>query len=499
MYCIYLPKHMVTTMAQARKELFFAVRIRFIAHYCGQFLLVIAALNLVTLAVALINSDRDIAISYAAVVTGLWLLGLLLSRIKTHGHMQMNEAMVLVALVFIVVPLITAIPLLISGIPFIDALFETISAATTTGLSTLGPVGQRPITFMFARAWMQWYGGLGILVLSLALIVRPGISALRLSSLDAPDDLVGGTRAHARRVFYVYSVLTACGLLAWLLLGGSPGEGVLYILAAVSTGGFAPTDGSFADLPGLRLAWVATLTTISGAIPLALYHNVWRTGWRTLLGNVELRSLLVACAVMTCLLGGSLWAQGMDLSGVLRHAPLMAISAQTTSGFSSLDPAALDAGSKTTLILAMAMGGSVGSTAGGFKLLRVVILFGLLYRCLKSMSLPSDAVVDQRLGARRIEATEVQDALMIIIMFIMVVFFSWIPFLTYGYAPLDALFEVVSATGTVGLSSGITQAGMPAGLKLILCADMLLGRLEFVAWMIFFYHRTWLGRKRGNR
>jgi trk system potassium uptake protein TrkH len=189
----------------------------------------------------------------------------------------------------------------------------------------------------------------------------------------------------------------------------------------------------------------------------------------------------------------------MNISEVLKHAPLMAISAQATSGFSSLDSGSLDNGSKTVLILSMAMGGSVGSTAGGFKLLRVLILFGLLYRFLNTMSVPPNAVIDQRLGGRRIEATEVQDALMIILMFIIVVFLSWAPFLVYGYAPLDALFEVVSATGTVGLSSGITQAGMPALLKLILCADMLLGRLEFVAWMVFFYHRTWFGRKRGYR
>lgn len=289
-------------MTQPRKELFFAVRIRLIARYCGQFLLVTAALNLVIVAFALFNSDTAIAVSYAAVIGGLCLLGLVLVKIKAHGHIQMNEAMVLTTLVFIMVPLIATIPLLISGTPFVDALFETVSAATTTGLSTLGPIGQRPMTFTFARAWMQWYGGLGIVVLSLSMIVRPGMSALRLSSLDAPDDLVGGTRAHARRVFQVYCVLTCCGLLAWLLLGGRPLQGLFYVLAAVSTGGFAPTDGSFADLSGLRLAWVATLTSISGAIPLALYHNVWRTGWRKLFGNVELRALLAACAVMTCLL-----------------------------------------------------------------------------------------------------------------------------------------------------------------------------------------------------
>ena len=189
----------------------------------------------------------------------------------------------------------------------------------------------------------------------------------------------------------------------------------------------------------------------------------------------------------------------MPFADILKHAPLMALSAQTTAGFSSLDPGGLDPGSKAILIVAMAMGGSVGSTAGGFKLLRVLILLGLLYRLLKSLSVPPNAVVEQRLGQRRIEPNEVQDALMIILLFIGVVFVSWIPFLVYGYAPLDALFEVVSATGTVGLSSGVTKASMPVFLKLVLCADMLLGRLEFVAWMVFFYHRTWFGRKRGDK
>ena len=486
-------------MPQSRQELVFAVRLRVISRYCGQFCLVIAVLNLVTLAVALLHSEFRIAASYAAIIAFLLCLWFLLGRVKISGRMQMNEAMVLAALVFLGVPLIMATPLVVNGTPFIDAFFETVSAATTTGLSTLGPIEERSRTLIFARAWMQWYGGLGIVVFSLALIVRPGMSALRLASLEAPDDLVGGARAHARRILSVYTALTVCGFLAWLAFCGQPLEGALYVLAAVSTGGFAPTSGSFADLSSVKLAWVVTLTCLSGAVPLALYQKAWRKGWSQVLQNMELRALMAAGLTISLVLGASLWAQGMVPSEVLKHAPLMALSAQTTAGFSSVAPQALDAGSKTILILAMATGGSVGSTAGGFKLLRMLILFGLLYRCLKSMSVPPDAVVDQRLGQRRIEATEVQDALMIILMFILVVFCSWVPFLMYGYAPLDALFDVVSATGTVGLSSGITQTGLPSLLKGILCADMLLGRLEFVAWMVFFYHRTWFGRKRGDR
>ena len=480
------------------QELIFAIRWQYIVRYLGQFCLIVGFLNLVPLGVALLQAETAIALSYAGLVIGLFCLGGF-SRIRVRGHMQMNEAMVLAAAVFLLIPLLAAIPQVCAGIPFVDAWFETVSAVTTTGLSTQGDAASQPVTFLFARAWMQWYGGLGIVVLSVAMVVRPGMSALRLASLDSPDDLVGGTRAHAQRVLLVYLVLTGCGLLLWMMLGGRFFEGLLYILAAVSTGGFAPTPGSFADLTDLHFAWVVTLAAFAGAIPLALYQQAWQKGWRHFWQNMELRTLLSVGILMTVLLGGFFWAQGMSLPEIFTHAPLMALSAQTTSGFSSLAPGTLDAGSKMTLILAMAMGGSVGSTAGGFKLLRVLILLGMLYRCVKSLSVPPNAVVKQRLGHRRIEPNEVQDALMIILMFIGVVFVSWVSFLIYGYAPLNALFEVVSATGTVGLSSGVTKASMPVFLKLVLCADMLLGRLEFVAWMVFFYHRTWFGRKRGEQ
>lgn len=483
-------------MTQPRYELFFAVRLRVIAKYSGQFCLVIAALNLAPLAVALLTAETGIAFSYAGLIAGLTSAGFLLARIRQQGSMQMNEAMVLVALVFLAVPLIMSIPLVCEGSPFIDAFFETVSAATTTGLSTLGAIELRPRTFQFARAWMQWYGGLGIVIFSLALVVRPGMSALRLAEVDKPDDLVGGTRAHARRILLVYSGITLVGVLLWILFGGNPLQGVLYIFSAVSTGGFAPTSGGLADLDRTQLAWVVTLISIAGAIPLALYQQSWRSGWRVFVHNIEMRSFLVVGLLVSLLFGLNLMAHGMGPNEAILHGPLMAFSAQSTSGFSSLSVSSLDAGGKMILILAMATGGSVGSTAGGFKLIRLLILFGLLFRCLKRLSTSPHAVVEQRLDKRRIGAAEVQDALMIILLFIGVVVVSWIPFLFYGYAPLDSLFEVVSATGTVGLSSGVTDVGLPVLLKSVLCADMLLGRLEFVAWMVFFYHRTWFGRKR---
>ncbi|MFA5701536.1 MAG: potassium transporter TrkG, partial [Desulfuromonas sp.] len=416
--------------------------------------------------------------------------------IRVGTRIQRNEAMVLVALVFLVVPFIMTIPLVVAGIPFMDALFETISAVTTTGLSTLPGLEGQPLIFSFSRAWMQWYGGLGIVVFSLALVIRPGMSALRLASLDVPDDLVGGTRAHARRVLRVYSAVTLAGIIFWLLLGGSLRDAVPYILSAVSTGGFAPTSGSFADLPHVRLAWVATLTTLAGALPLVLYHQAWRGGLRPLLDNLEIRLLFLLVFSFTALMSLTLWSHGYTWSAALHHASLMVCSAQTTAGFSSLDSASLDNVSKLLLILSMCIGGGVGSTAGGFKLLRLLVFIGLIRHFVRTTCVPPNTVIRQKLGKRVIEPGEARDALMLILLFVGVIVLSWLPFVAYGYTPLDALFEVVSASATVGLSTGIAAQQLPLVLKSVLCVDMFLGRLECVAWLVFFYPRTWFGRKR---
>ncbi|NIQ95096.1 MAG: TrkH family potassium uptake protein, partial [Desulfuromonadales bacterium] len=440
------------------QELSYAVRLPVVGRYFGQFCLLVAALSLPPLLVALFSGEAAVALRYLLVMTALAGFGGLLVRLPRPEHVQMNEALTLAALVFLAIPLVMTIPMQASGMRFVDALFETVSAATTTGLSTLATVEGKSRTFLFARAWMQWYGGLGIVVLSLALVIRPGLTAKRLLTTGpAEEDLVGGTRAHARRVLVVYLILTLAGLLLWVLLGGRPGEGLLYMMAAVSTGGFAPADGSFADLGGWRLAWVASLACFAGALPLALYHTAWRQGWRCWVGDLQVRAMAVA-AVLTCLavalclflVGGMEWRQ------VLVHAPLMAISAQTTAGFSSMPPDQMDAAAKLVMIVVMAIGGGTGSTAGGFKLFRLLILLGLLRRFFLTSNTPQHTYLPARFGGRKIADAEIEDALMVILVYFGVIILSWLPFLAYGHQPLDALFEVVSAIGTVGLSAGIS-------------------------------------------
>jgi len=478
------------------RALRYSVRPLLVLKYFGQLCIVLALLTLVPLVVSIILGDYRVTLRYAVVVAGVFVMGFFLQRLPTPRRIQTNEAMVITALAFLFAPMVMTWPIMASGLSFTDALFETISGVTTTGLSVTASVADKPAIFLFSRAWMQWVGGLGIVVLFVATMIRPGLAAKRIGDLeDYEEDLVGSTRTHARRVLIVYSILTGFGIIILGLLGAGWFNSVIYSLSAVSTGGFSPHDASLAGLNSSWLQGMVILLSVAGAIPLVLYFRSFKEGVRVLIRDRQLKGLLIAGLVAALLMALFLTQDGFSWIQALHHGILNAFSAQSTAGFSTLDISQLNAGAKLTLIFSMFLGGGIGSTAGGIKILRLFILVQLLYIFLQRPSMPRQAVAEASLGRRRLETDEIQNALSIVFVFLASIGISWLIFVGMGHNPLDSLFEVVSAIGTVGLSSGISAPDLHPLLKGVLCADMLLGRLEIIAWLVLFYPRTWIGRR----
>lgn len=484
-------------MSKQAAGLSYAARFPVLAKYFGQLCLVVAALTILPLAVSLMQGETHITFRYAIIIVTLAGVGGILGRMQAPRDMQVNEAIVLAAFMFLFTPLVMSFPMMGSGLNFPNALFETISAATTTGLSTVENLETMPQTFLFARAWMQWYGGLGIVVFSLALLFRPGTAAKRLSVTEAKEeDLVGGTKAHARRVLVVYVILTGTGILLLLIERVRFFDALLYTMASVSTGGFAPHDNSLAALESPFIHFSVILICLAGAVPLCFYYKLYKKERRPTTDALQLRWLLIMGGLMSLLLGICMVStEELGWMQALHHATVLAFSAQTTAGFSVIDLSEIHAGSKLILIMTMAVGGGIGSTAGGFKILRLLIIINLLRVLLRRACATRHAVIEPRIAGRRVEETEIQETLLIVLLFVAVILFSWLPFVLMGYHPMDSLFEVVSATGTVGLSAGVVTSEMPILLKGILCVDMLLGRLEILAWLVMVYPRTWIGRR----
>jgi len=476
----------------------YAVRPAVVARYFGSLCLLLALSGLVPLVFVLLLQDWVYAFRHALVCVALGVFGFLAGRGRPNVEVQRNEALVIVALTFVVAAVAFALPMMARGLPFATALFESVSGITTTGLTTIADVEAQDKSVLFTAAWLQWVGGLGIMVLGFALLFGQGVNAMRLSGvLTEPNDMLGGTRAHGRIVFAVYCSLTFAGILL-LWLTGLDWFGALTLgLAAISTGGYSPYNASIGGLDGITQA-VVMAVSVCGAFSMLLYYRVWRGEWRALAGDPELRALWVFAALVAAGIALSLWRSGgMSPVDALQAGVVTALSAQSTTGFSSLPVESFDPASKLLLIFSMLTGGGVGSTAGGIKLLRVLIVLSLIRHLVVRSRVPEHAVLPTRFLGRNWSDDALLGVLLVVILHLLVVALSWLAFMPYGYAPLDALFEVVSATGTVGLSTGITSPALPLPLQLVLIADMLLGRLEIVAILVCLAPRTWFGRRRG--
>ncbi|PLW70664.1 TrkH family potassium uptake protein [Pseudohalioglobus lutimaris] len=470
----------------------FAVRPGVIMRLLSDMYGVVAVLTAIPTVFALACNSE--ALTGYLVVLGLlgvvWAAGRLFPR---PVRVQKNESLSMVALLFISVSLLYSIPIMAYGIPFADAWFEAVSGVTTTGLSTL-ELDQPSPAFLFARGWMQWVGGLGVVVLALALFIAPGQTARSLGfSNQEMDDVVGGTRAHARRVTVVYVLITAVGVLALLLTGSAPLDAVVHTMAAISTGGFANYGDSLASLPSVQI-WTINMLCIAGAVSFHVYYRSLLLSGRGGFADNQLYSLLLAIG-LACMVGfGLVWQGGLDI-GFTELATLV-VSAQTTAGFSAGDISVLSPSLLLLLVVCMAIGGGVGSTSGGIKLGRVQVMFRLARSTLGRTGLSDHVFTGE---GKNGGAGREQEALALLLLFLFSISLSWLVFLSYGYPVMPSLFEVVSAATTSGLSSGLTQAGMPLALKVLLCCLMLLGRLEFIALLVLLSPRSWLGRRRRIR
>ena len=482
-------------MAEGPLTLRYAVHPAVICKYLGQLGFILALLGCAPLIVALGFGDIAIAGRYAMVIILLLLLSFLSQKLPTPARLQRNEAMVIVSLAFILSPVLMSYPMMAGGLNWGEAIFEAISAVTTTGLSTLESVEHLPRSFLFARAWMQWYGGLGIVALSVALLLGHHIASRRLAESATGEGLATTARTHARRVLGIYLLLTLLAVLCLLLVGMEPFVAVTHALAAVSTGGFSPYDDSLRGLTHAGQAVAVVLFGLLGAVPLHLYYRLRQHHLSSSLKDMELRLLLLTCLLAAVFLSLLLYRSGMAWDDAIFHGVIQWISAQTTSGFSSLPIQSLNDDSKLVIIIAMFIGGGLGSTSGGIKILRLLILLRLLQLLLQRIAMPSHAVMRPKLGQRALDESDIQGSLLLILLFVTVNIISWLFFMFHGYPPLDALFEVVSATGTVGLSSGITGPELEPQLRLVLCVDMLLGRLEIVALLVLLYPYSWIGRR----
>jgi trk system potassium uptake protein TrkH len=473
-------------------ELATPVNIPTVIRYVGQLLMVIGAILLVPAIFTVFQGAFPEAIWFTLTAVASGLAGYVAFRFSPARDLEWKEAMVVAALAFPLAGLVSAVPLAFSaGIPYYDALFEAVSGITTTGLS-VAPANPGQV-FLFTRSWLQWVGGIGIVLLVLSVLVSPGLTARRLFSPGIGDrNLISGAKATVMVLFRIYAGITVAIFTLLLLAGMNPFDAICHSFTTVSTGGFSTSPDSIAGFPGIFIPAVIIIGCILGAMNFTLYFRVTRDHG-AFFKSVQVRWFFgIAIVGIVLLLLALLPVCNPVTAGSI--AVFQAFSALTTTGFSTTSIASLPEGAKAVLAVLMWIGGGVGSTAGGIKILRIAVLVNIVYLVFLRYFLPREAVTPFKVGGVPVDEEDILRIVAYFFLYIVVLVVSALIFLFAGFPALDSLFEVSSALGTVGLSTGITGAGLAAVLKGTLIVDMLLGRIEIIPLCILFMPRTWWKR-----
>ena len=426
-------------------------------------------------------------LSVVALVFGRW------GRALLPKDLRIREAFVVTALAYPLFALAGAIAFLPVA-PFIDGFFESMSGFTTTGL-TVVDVRALPRSLRFFRAYMQWIGGAGIVILSVAVwnATRPAGFRFRIYG-SAPEDerVAGSVHANARQLVAIYGLLTAVVCVAFLIVGMSIEDAVLHGLATISTGGFSPhaaSIGHYASNPA-----VLTVTMVGMLLGATSFSNYQRLARRAQ-GGKHHRDPQVYALACVVLVGASLL---FALEGHPWHAVFDTVSAVTTTGFSLDQPTNWSPTRKLFATLWMVIGGSSGSTAGGLKLMRLIVLLKLAQWTIRRSLLPPEAQVPLKYAGTVIDTEPLRHLLGFMVAYLLLLLAGGTALVLAGFAPQDALFESASAIGTVGLSSGITDADLPTWTKLVLSLEMWAGRLEVLPVLVLLYPGTWKLRRRSR-
>jgi trk system potassium uptake protein len=477
--------------------------IKLIGYYLGKVLLGLGLLQLIPLGTALALREWNSASAFAigaAVAIVAWAVSDV--RLASRQPLTWAHGMVIVALAWLLGPIVAAVPMYLSG-RFTDpvhALFEAMSALTTTGMSVIHDLDHTPVSEDLFRHLLQITGGLGIIIVVLSVFAAGGARITTLYVSEARDERVlPNIIRTARFIFQVASTMFVVGttalFIALIAVGFTPGRAVYHAVnlffSSFSTGGFSIMQSSIIYYHSAAVELIVALIMIAGTLSFGLHLALWRGNPRDVLRHLETRTLAVTSSLLFALLCVGLVRAGSydTLEALVRKGLFTLVSAASSTGHQVNvgDTYLYDWGllAPAAIVGAMAIGGMASSTAGGIKALRIGITFKSLTHEIRRILLPEAALVvtTYHAGRRQVLRDEsARAATTVLLLFITSYLLGIITALAYGELDLtQAIFESVSVGSNIGVSIGVVNPGMPDGLVLVYILQMWVGRLEFVA------------------
>lgn len=477
--------------------------VRAAAHHLGMLLIIVSATMVIPLAVALLNREFGPALDYfLSCATGVFLGALMrLARIRP-GALSGKQAALITGFAWVFLSLVGAVPLYLSGHfgSFLDAMFDAVSGFTTTGAALIQDVDHLAYSHNMWRLMTHVIGGQGIIAVALTLGVFARTSgASSLYKAEGKDgDLLPSVISTVRFSAVITAVFVAAGTAIigaicfeqGIAGGRSLFHGLSLSAAAFGTGGFAPMSTGVLYYHSFPLEFILMIIMTAGAMNFALYLRIMKGDLSELRRNDEFRAWIVWSIVMVGLLALSLARDPVFSEAVIigRRGVFTAVAALSNSGFSMFYPDQLsDVMSRASLfilILAMSVGGSTGSTSGGIKAMRLVVIVKTIVGDIRRAIAPDTAVIRSRyhhITEQTVTSDLSTSAMTIFLMFAITYLVGGMVGVALGYPPITAIFESVAVTSNAGLTSGIISPDMPVLLKVVYMLQMWAGRIEFLA------------------
>lgn len=462
----------------------------------------VLALLLIPMAIAIYYGEGDAKSFLYTIIIGLP-IALVLSSVKVKKQeIYAKEGFVIVGLAWIVISIIGALPFVISGaIPsFIDAFFETVSGFTTTGATLLTEIEGLPKGILFWRSFTHWIGGMGFLIFMLALIPSMGKNSIHLLKAEspgpAPGKIVPKIKDTAKILYLIYLALTLIELVLLKIAGMDWYDATIHAMGTAGTGGFSDMNANIAAFHSPAIDWIITIFMTIFGINFALYFQLLKGNIKGFFKNEELKYYLLIILVAVILITFNiLGLNNGDVALSIRQAAFQVTSIVTSTGYATVDYNFWPTLSQSILVMLMLVGAMAGSTGGGIKTVRVVIMLKAIKREINKIIHP------KRINSVKIDGRAVDEELIhgvflfigayaiISLIAIFIISFDNFDFTTTITSVITTMSNIGPGLGMVG-PAGNFSAFSPFS-KLVFSFCMLAGRLEIYPMIILFSPSIW--------
>lgn len=478
------------------------MNLRAILSILGALLLFLSACMLLPAIVSLIYAEDDLIPLLISAAIPAVLGSVLFFTFRIDHELRVREGFALVTLGWLLFALIGAIPFIISGyIPsYGDAFFETMSGFTTTGATILTDVEILPHGLLFWRSFTHWLGGMGIILLSLAILPLLGVGGMQLYKAEVPgpehDKLSPRIKDTAKILWEVYLLISLIEAALLYFAGMNVFDALCHTFGTMATGGFSTKNASIGHYNSALIDYIVIIFMLIAGINFSLHYKALRGDVKSYWFNPETRFFLLLVLIGTMIVGLDIFLfHGYKFFRTIQKSLFQTISILTTTGYGTDDYEKWGTGSQVVLFIFMFLGGCAGSTGGAMKIIRSLVLFKFGLNEIKRLLHPS-AVLPVRIGHRTVPNAIVDNIAGFFLIYMALFVFGVLIMSQLGLNFVSAFGSVAATIGNIGPGLGTVgptdnYAHIPETGKWVLSFLMLVGRLEIYPVIIFLTPAFW--------